>query len=291
LLQRLYDLELSYDELHVPFAPNDGGADTLDIALARDDRPRNGFANALWATMEIRDDGGGSLVRLLEGRAFTELPSGSSLKALFERRIIDAIRSGSANTIFAEPWIVGPAADSYAPRILAPRSLTVSRAEVTISIAAPGHVALFELTPHHQWHLIYPVDEAGSARLDSGTHTLRTRCAAETRRDTLPRRSLVGVCDITRPLTTDMRRTRDSIVDVAGCRPDAPHYERMGLDGSGTLLLMVGDRPLRREMLEEGIAGYCGLGIIGLEHNELGAQIMRRAKGKKWAAVERSLRR
>ncbi|HJU88985.1 MAG TPA: hypothetical protein VJ672_06300 [Gemmatimonadaceae bacterium] len=292
LLQRIYDLRLSYLDVGRPPKPSPEGPDSIDIIVPPTDSAQAAGGWRPSIEIEVRDVDGGSALRMLSARTHGEVPPRDEMRRRFEEGFVEPLRTGTPNEKFYR-WPMSPNGKArFRPRIIAPSSLTEARDTVTISLARPAHVAIIELTPHDQWHLIYPAVPDDERELPAGTHELTTRCAREPRRtDTIPPGNLVGVCEIAHPVTTTALQAADPVVDVTGCALDAPVFPRQPVNSSGTLLLIAADAPLRREAIEPLVRGYCGLALTYAYEHSHAARLVKAARGKRWEAEERLLRR
>ncbi|MGH7717270.1 MAG: hypothetical protein ACREON_00290, partial [Gemmatimonadaceae bacterium] len=253
LLQRFYDLQLTYSRLGVPPRAGTGARDTLSFSLPPDPRvdisPRR--RQPIHIQMEIRsaeDSADQSVVRLLEATAGYRRLDADTVLVRFERLVVERLRRGEPNSLFYPETVYGDT--SFSPRILAPDRLSLSRARVDVALAKPGWVALIEITPQLTWHVIYPADSLDESRLPADSHALVTSCARDTSASPSPSSAdsaggPVLACEVAIPVTPNDVRPGTLWSAATACEQRAPLGAVARPTLPGGLVLIVADAPIR----------------------------------------------
>ncbi|HEU4885707.1 MAG TPA: hypothetical protein VFT45_25960 [Longimicrobium sp.] len=286
VLRRMYDLRAGYNPRDIPPGTMQvSGVDTLHLTVGA---RYVGERQPVTIRAELaRTAQGGSVLRLLDGHAFSShfIPQ-EALRSL-EEQVVEPLRRNLPNRVHLEPQLIGNQAEIQ-PRILAPAELFSPRAEVRVSIARPSYLAVVEVTPWMDWKVIYPVDRDDMRLFPAGEHTLATLCARTRPGTPVAPGAEVAPCAVARPMTlADADRLRRQTVPDP-CHDDAYKYpiERIR---PGALLLIAADGLLPRAVLEETLGTWCQA-YPGFAEAEL-ARVLRRMDIHHWAAVEQTLRR
>lgn len=287
LLQRMYELRTGYVPWAVPpgrFAGD--GRDTLRLVVGV---PYAGPGGRWPVTIQAelaRTAEGGSVLRPREAAtANADFQPADALREL-EAQVIEPLRRNRPNTIHHEQEPAGNR-PRIAPRILSPGELYVPRGRVRVSIAEAAFLALVEVTPRLEWHVIYPVTEDDERLLPAGDHTLTTLCHTVATRGAVPPGEDVPACAIAQRMTLeDSRRLHDTTVP----NPCPTEYaSRIGAVRPGMLFLVAADGPMPRAELEATLGTFCSayprLEVLSLE------RAMDRMRVRHWAGVEAYLRR
>lgn len=286
VLQRMYDLRAEHIPLVLPPRPvPPSGVDTLELTVGV---PHNGERLHVNIRAELAGTAqGGSVLRLLDGRGFYASFDPADARRSLVEQVIGPLRRNLPNVMHMEPRIIG-SRPLIGPRVLDPTELFASRAQVRVSVAEASFVAVVEVTPWLDWHVIYPVDEDDVQLLPAGEHTLATLCAQ------MPASGPVRPGEDVRPCSLAQRMTmadagrlfRETLADP--CPDDGYEYpiERIR---PGALLLIAADGPLPRAELEETLGEWCRA-YPGFAEMSVG-KVLRRMRIHNWAAVEQTLRR
>lgn len=286
LLQRMYDLRAGYEPPSIPPGGVRGeGVDTLQLSVGI---PRMGGRLPVTLVTELtRTAEGGSMLRPREARTFhADFDPADALQSL-QDQVIEPLRANLPNLIHREPATIGnrPAIE---PRILAPGELFTPRAQVSVSLAEAAYVAVVEVTPWNDWHVIYPAAEADVRLFPRGEHTLTTLCARTAPGDPVPPGEDVPACALARRMTVaDARRFhRQDVPDP--CPGDEYDYPTARIR-PGVLLLIAADGPMSRKALEETLDTWCRA-HPAFSEMPLG-QVLRSMGIHDWAAAAHDLRR
>jgi hypothetical protein len=286
VLRRMYDLRLSFRDETVPPGQRAAGPDSVNVVLPPE--PRGDTLNvwgALTVTATVADrPGGGSILALVSAASHDRRATDPErVRARFERQVVERIRRNEPNRVHVAPYVAGTQRD-ISPAILAPRSLTESRAQVTISLRLPAYVALVEIAPDDQWRLLYPTRPEDERRLPAGTHTLRTACAGEPATAPLPPGRAIPPCGLARPVTPLEAATVTRTL-TGGCHTGEVRV------APASLALIATDVPLPRATVQTHVQGYCGYTYFFDPGSSPLVKAVRAARGRRWAAVEVYLRR
>jgi len=286
VLRRSYDLRLSFRDEEAPPPQSAAGPDSLRIMLPPERLADTAHAyGAVTVTAVVADrPGGGSTLALLSAISHDQgMLQPDRVRTRFERQVVERLRRNEPNRVHIAPYVEGTQPD-IGPAILAPRSLTESRAEVTISLERPAYVALVEITPDEEWHLLYPAIPGDERLLPAGTHTLATDCAVLPETEPLPPGRAIPACALARPVTpleaATVTRTR-----MGGCRTGEARVT------PGSLALIATDVPLARATVQAQVEGKCGYTYFFDSSASPLVKAVRAAGGRRWAAVEVYLRR
>lgn len=174
VLRRIYALRLDYADPGVP-PGGDSPLVTLRLPPERAE-PQAPPEQQPEVVFEVLHAGSGSVIRLLRAQVPGRLAPRDTLRAWFERRVVERIRRNQPNPAPRPPRVSG--ADPYfRPRLVAPASLAEPRHRVQVSLARPAHVSLIEVGVDGEWRAIYPV-EGASPVLPAGVSVLETSCSA-----------------------------------------------------------------------------------------------------------------
>ncbi|HEX2207119.1 MAG TPA: hypothetical protein VHG93_05515 [Longimicrobium sp.] len=286
LLERMYDLRVGFNPSDVP--PAGVRTDRIDtIFLTVGVRGEDGELYPVTVRAELASAAaGGSVLRPFEAEALNANFNPAAALRSLEQQVVEPLRRNRPNPIRLEPRVIGNRQE-IEPRILAPGELFASRAEVRVAIAEASFVALVEVTPRLDWHLIYPVTEDDERLLPAGEHTLATLCARAAPAEPVPPGEEVPPCALARRMTMDDARRLDGQQVPDPCPREVAYPIRRVRPG--TLLLIAADGPLPRAELEETLGSWCR-GYPGLAELDL-AHTLRRMGVKHWAAVDADLRR
>ncbi|HEU0055069.1 MAG TPA: hypothetical protein VFQ39_17905, partial [Longimicrobium sp.] len=275
VLRRIYDLRLDFEDRGVPPAESERGPDSLEIKLPPDTRgdALAQLLRAVDAKVEVRDaSGGGSELVLLSGSSYERRNlEADSVRAEFERLVVERLQRNEANPVHAPPLAFGTELRLGPTAVVAPISLTVPRDRVTISLARPASLAIAEIAPDGRWHLLYPARQEDERILPAGTHTLETTCAGVSTGDPFPPRAVVPACAVTRPVTP--REVADG-----GVLP-------------GSLAIIATDVTLRREVVRARVEGYSGYPYFSDPSYSPLVKAVRDSGGRRWAGIQTYLRR
>ncbi len=292
VLRRIYDLRLGFHDADTPPGESAQGPDTLNLTLppAVD---ASGAVRPAWdvitVTVVVADAPGGESTLALVSASGSEVKrmAPDSVRRRFEAEIVEHVRRNEPGRVHVSPYVAGNE-PSFAPRILAPRSLAEPRASVTVSLARPAYVALVEVTPDGAWRLLYPVTAEDEGRLDAGSHTLATACAGEPDADPAAPGRPVPPCARARAVTPrDVGMLSRTPRPAGGC-DTGPSF---GVGGPGMLVLVATDVPLRRATLQAHVDGYCGSTYAFSPELSPLVKAVRASGGRHWAVVEGMLRR
>jgi hypothetical protein len=286
VLQRMYDLRAGFNPLVVPPTPVPaGGVDTLQLLVGT---PHVGGRLPVSIRAELAGTAeGGSVLRLLERRALNVHFDAEATRRSLEEQVVEPLRRNLPNRVHLEPRIIGNR-PIIEPRILAPGELFSSRAQVRVSIAEASFVAVVEVTPWMDWHVIYPVDEEDVQLLPAGEHSLTTLCARMPASAPLPPGEEVGPCQLAQPMTMAHARRFHRQWAEDPCPANEHQYPAERIR-PGALLLIAADGPLPRPALEETLGTWCQA-YPGFAEMSIG-RVLRRMRIHNWAAVEQTLRR
>ncbi|HEX8693531.1 MAG TPA: hypothetical protein VF746_14005 [Longimicrobium sp.] len=289
LLRRIYELRLSYEDLGTPPEASPEGPDRFLLSLPPVGTPRQGGhdLDAVLLELEASSTPTGSALYVVSAGSFGARLHPDSVRAAFERRVVEPLRRGEAATVHAGPETAGRD-EHFRPRVLSPAALTEPRGRVTVSLARPAYVALVEVTPEERWHLIYPTGDADNRLLPAGTHTLVTTCASSTVRPIPPEQD-VPVCGVARPVRPEEVRLRTA--SLRHCTQAGPPRGRVVWPGK--LMMLAAEKPIRREELARAVEGRC-LTSLMVENVGVGGPLHilgKRADAGAWAGAEYVLRR
>lgn len=279
LALRMYDLRIEYMDRGVPRLPR-LPVDTLYVSLELGE-----YVDVVVAS-ELRSVEGGSALRLLQAKGSDGRLSPDSIRRVYERQVIEALRENRANRGKSYPLTAGAAVYTLDPRVVEPRALFQPRDTVRVSVARPAYLALVEQTPQMTWHVIFPVADADERQFAAGEHALVTRCAGEPHGAPAPPGREVPVCAVARKVTVEDARALGTIAPVL-----CEDVVRGGPIAGGALLLIAADAPIRRAVVEEVARDGCSPGAwLGVGSNSLGAAL-RRSGVRAWGMRGSVLRR
>jgi hypothetical protein len=254
---RIYDLRLEILPPGIPPRPLGArDADTVRLGIYSD-------STRLYADIEVRAEvrrgpPGQSVLRLLKASDQRNTPEQAEVTGWAETVLLPALHQG-APALPPVQWVrVGP----YQPRLLGPFALYEPRAEVSISLQAPAHVAIIEATAEGVWNVIYPAGPGDEAPLAAGTHVLRTTCAGAPGQ-LIPAREPVPACGVARRATMADAEAAAGI-DPPTCLFPAPR----GALATGYLLVIAADAPLGRQALQKELRGRCLVPPVSSDHPE-----------------------
>lgn len=286
VLQRMYDLRAGFSPMVIPPGSMAGeGWDTLHLSVGVP-QPEGGRAYVFVQAELARTAEGGSVLRPFVASTINdEFDPADAFRAL-EEQVVEPVRRNRPNTIHGEDRAIGNR-PQIGPRVLAPDDLFAPRAQVRVSIEEASFLALVEVTPRLEWHVIYPVDDDDVQLLPAGEHTLTTLCAQAAPGDPVPPGEDVPPCALARRMTlADARRLfRQQVPDHCPTPYDYPVARVF----PGALLLIAADGPMFREALEETVGSWCQAYPVAADR-ALGG-VLRRMRVHNWAAVDHDLRR
>lgn len=286
LLQRMYDLRAGYD---APVVPPGGlrtdGIDTIHLTVGVRDERGDLFPVSVKAELAPAA-AGGSVLRPFEASALNANFNPAAAVRSLEQQVIEPLRRNRPNATHQDPRVIG-SRHEIAPRILAPGELFASRAEVRVAIGEAAFLAVVEVTPWQDWHVIYPTKEDDERMFGAGEHVLTTLCARTAPAEPVPPGEEVPPCAVARRMTVEDARRLEGQRAPHPCPAD--HAYPIPRVRPGALLLIAADGPLPRQALEKSVGAWCrtypGLAELDLAHTLRGMGIRR------WAAVEADLRR
>ncbi|HEU0300154.1 MAG TPA: hypothetical protein VFR37_11885 [Longimicrobium sp.] len=286
LLQRMYDLRTGYVPWSRPpgFTSGDG-LETLmlTVGVPRDD------GGIVWVTVTTelaRAEGGGSVLRPREAEAINfHFDPEEALNSL-ERQVIEPLRRNRPNEVHQEMAPIGTR-PVLGLRILGPGELFSSRAQVHVFVAEQAYLALVEVTPRLDWHVIYPVEPADERLHQPGEQVLTTLCARAEPGEPVPPGDDVPACALARRMTLDDARRLFRKTVPYPC-PSGYEYP-VDRAGAGSLLLIAAHTPLRRTALEATLGTWCQANPT-VDDLAIG-KVMERLGVYRWAAIEHDLRR
>jgi hypothetical protein len=290
VLTRIHTLRLDYADPGVP--PGTGGP--VSLLLPPEDSTEAARGSP-WeqptVVVEVEDAPGGSVLRLTGVQMPGRYAPRDSVRARFERLVVERVRRDEPNPVPARPLVSG--ADAlFRPRLVAPLTLTEPRAVVTIRLARPAAVALIEVGVDDEWRVIYPVSPADERPLAAGESRLTTLCATTKVGGSYEAADRVPPCGVSRPITPGVAGRVGR--GAAGSDPgEGGRFRRYTPIRAGRLILLASDAPLSRARLEAALADPAfprdRLYAIDLQ-NALG-RLVRAAGGSRAAASETLLRR
>jgi hypothetical protein len=291
VLTRLYTLRLDYDDRGLPYGLAPGGPSLVTLTLppqdAKEAEPRPDPPRLPpTVQFQVEDAAGGSVVRLSRVWMHGRVVPRDSLRARFERDVLERVRRNEPNPFPRPPEVAGGDAH-FGPRLISPISLTEPRGELSVSLARPAYLAVIEVGGDEEWRVIFPVDSA--VLLPAGRSRVTTLCATTKVRGDYGLSDPVPPCGVTAPLSTGVTPggAPDSIRDAIQIRHRNPAP-------SPRLLLLASDAPISRQRLAVAIRdpGFPRQRLrYGYDMERALGRIVRQSGGSRAAASETILRR
>lgn len=284
LLQRMYDLRAGFIPWSIPPGHVAGdGLDTLRLVVGV---PYEAGHWPVTVQVELaRTAEGGSVLRPREASAVNaDFEPADALRGM-EEQVIEPLRRGRPNRVH-EADAVGSRL-SIAPRIRGPGELFLPRDTVRVWTREAAFLALIEITPRLDWHVIYPVTEDDERLRPPGERVLVTRCARTPPGPPVPPGAEVPPCALAQRMTlADARRLHET--EVPHPCP-APYNRHIDAVRPGTLFLIAADAPMPRAILEETLGTWCAAHptLAGVELEK----VLGRMRVRHYAVIEHPLRR